>query len=136
MISEEAEENSEAENEEDNTTYVYESNGAGDQSLKIGLMANFPLNFGDKMYVGGAAEIGYYRFLTNTIALGGDIIIAYNVSVGEKPLITVPITFGAMWQPYYKHFEFPITAGIGIASVSCQGMTYFPALTTKISAGA
>ena len=25
--------------------YIYEPNGPGDQSLKIGLMASFPLNF-------------------------------------------------------------------------------------------
>lgn len=134
---EQEQENKETQQEENvDSGYVYEPNGAGDQSLKIGLMANIPLNFGKQMYVGGAAEIGYYRFLTNTLAVGGDIIIAYNVSIGEKPIITVPITAGAMWQPYYKQFEFPITLGIGIASMSCQGMTYFPALAVKGSAGA
>ena len=116
--------------------FVYEPNGAGDQSLKIGLMATFPLNFGKQLYVGGSAELGYYKFLTNTLALGGDILISYNVSLGEKSLITVPITFGAMFQPYVGNFEFPLTLGIGIASLSCQGMSYFPALTVKGSAGA
>ena len=116
--------------------YVYEPNGAGDQSLKIGLMATFPLNFNGQLYVGGAAELGYYRFLTNMIAVGGEVSVAYNVSIGEKPLITVPITFGGMFQPYYGKFEFPITLGIGFSSLSCQGMSYFPAFTMKATAGA
>ena len=116
--------------------FVYEQNGAGDQFLKIGLAAAIPLNFNGKLYVGGGADIGYYRFLTNTLAVGGEIIIDYNISVGEKSLVTVPITFGGMFQPYYKKFEFPITLGIGFSSISCQGMSYFPAFTMKASAGA
>ena len=116
--------------------YVYEQNGAGDKSLKISLLATIPLNFKGKLYTGGAAEIGYYQFLTKTLAVGGEALVAYNVSIGEKPLITVPITFGGMFQPYYRKFEFPITAGIGFTSMSCQGMSYFPAFTMKAGAGA
>ena len=129
-----AEEEKQPEKTEDG--YVYEQNGAGDQSLKISLLANFPLNFNGQLYVGGGAEIGYYRFLSNTFAVGGEAVVAYNVSIGEKPLITVPITFGGMWQPYYRKFEFPITFGIGISSLSCQGMSYFPAFTMKAGVGA
>ena len=116
--------------------YVYEQNGAGDKSLKISLLATFPLNFNGQLYVGGAAKIGYYQFLSKTLAVGGEAIVSYNVSVGEKPLITVPITFGGMFQPYYRQFEFPITFGIGFSSMSCQGMSYFPAFTMKAGAGA
>ena len=116
--------------------YVYEQNGAGDQFLKIDLAANFPLNFGDKLYIGLGASVGYYYFVNKFFAVGGDAIIGWNNSIGQKPLITVPVTFGVTVQPYIGKFEFPISAGIGFATISCQNLTYFPAFSAKISAGA
>ena len=116
--------------------YVYEQNGAGDQYLKIDLFANFPLNFDGQLYVGAGASLGYYRFLTSNLAVGGDAIIAYNISIGNKPLICVPINFGVTYQPVLGKFEFPLSAGIGVSTTTCQGMTYFPGFTAKVSAGA
>ena len=54
--------------------FVYKMNGKGDQYIKIGIMPNFPLNFGDKLYVGGAAYLGYYRYLNSWLALGGELM--------------------------------------------------------------
>ena len=122
--------------EEYDDGYVYEQNGAGDQFLKIDLAANFPLNFGEKLYPGMGASVGYYYFLTNNLALGGDAILGYNLSIGKKPLVTIPITFGAMYQPYIGKFEFPLMLNVGFATVTCQTMMYFPALSVKFSAGA
>ena len=116
--------------------YVYEQNGAGDQFLKIDIAANFPLNFGDKLYVGLGASVGYSYFLNKYVAVGGDAIIGWNNSLGQKPLITVPVTFGVTVQPYIGKFEFPISVGIGFATISCQNLTYFPGFSAKISAGA
>ena len=122
--------------EEYDDGYVYEQNGAGDQFLKIDLGANFPLNFGQQLYVGGLVSIGYYRFLNQSIALGGDVLIGYNLSIGKKPLFSVPVVFGVMYQPYFGKFEFPLQLNIGIATISCQSMTYFPALAAKFTGGA
>ena len=115
--------------------YVYEQNGAGDQFLKIDMGASFPLNFGNKLYVGAAASIGYYYFLSNNFAVGGDLILGYNLSIGKKPLVTVPVTFGLLYQPYIGKFEFPFMLNVGFATVSCQQLTYFPALAVKTTAG-
>ncbi len=122
--------------EEYDDGYVYEQNGAGDQFIKIDLGANFPLNFGKQLNVGGLVSIGYYRFLDKYFALGGDVLVGYNVSIGKKPLFEVPVAFGAMYQPYIGKFEFPLMVNIGIATISCQSMTYFPALTAKFTGGA
>ena len=116
--------------------YVYEQNGAGDQFLKIDIGANFPLNFDSKLYTGAAASIGYYYFLSNNFAIGGDAILGYNLSIGQKPLITVPITFGVVYQPYIGKFEFPLMLNLGFATVSCQQLMYFPAFAAKASVGA
>ncbi len=115
--------------------YVYEQNGAGDQFLSIDLMADFPLTFQKQLYIGAGAAISYYRFLNSNFAVGGDLLVGYNLTIGQKPLITVPITVGLLYQPYVGKFEFPITLGLGVASSTCQTMTYFPSLTTKASAG-
>lgn len=124
------------EDEEYDDGFVYEQNGAGDQFIKIDLGANFPLNFGSQLYVGGLVSIGYYQFLNQYFALGGDVLIGYNLSIGKKPLFSVPITFGLMYQPYVGKFEFPLMLNLGFATVSCQSMTYFPAFTAKFTAGA
>ena len=116
--------------------YIYEQNGLGDQFLKIDLAANFPLNFNNKLYVGIGASVGYYYFLNKYFAVGFDAIIGWNTSVGQKPLITVPVTFGAMVQPYIGRFEFPIMLDVGFATTTCQDKTYFPSLAVKGTIGA
>ena len=116
--------------------YVYEQNGAGDQFLKIDLSANFPLNFDNKLYIGMGASVGYYYFINKYLAVGFDAIIGWNNSIGQKPLITVPVTFGVMAQPYIGKFEFPMMLNVGFATTSCQNMTYFPSLAAKGTLGA
>ena len=48
----------------------------------------------------------------------------------------LPITVGAMYQPYIGKFEFPIYAEIGMANTTWQNMEHFPSLCTRLSAGA
>ncbi|MBP5601465.1 MAG: hypothetical protein J6X78_01940 [Treponema sp.] len=126
--------------EDENSTldevYVYDSNGAGDQFLKIQLGPIFPLNFKKQLKTGGDATIGYYKFLSKNFAVGGELTVTYNVTIGEKVLIMFPLTFGAMFQPYIGRFEFPLYAEIGIANETWQNMEIFPTLTTRLSAGA
>lgn len=114
----------------------YATNGKGDQFLKIGIMGNFPLNFGDKLFVGGAAQIGYYRFLNGWLGLGGELMAGYNPTLGSNVLTFVPITFGAMFQPCVWKFEFPITATVGFAFETCANKKYFPGFAAKVETGA
>lgn len=116
--------------------FVYEQNGAGDQFLRIDLLANFPLNFKGQIKTGLGLSLGYYRFISNNLALGGDAILGYNITIGKKSLVTVPVTFGVLYQPYVGKFEFPLCANIGFATTTCQGMSYFPSFAAKAGAGA
>ncbi len=131
------------------TTFVYETNGKGDQYIRVGLFANFPLNFGNPfktdasgrlsegfLYVGGAAEIGYYRFLNRWLALGGDLIVAYNPTLGNNSLTMVPLTFGVAMQPSFNKFEFPAYLGLGLGFETCQNKKYFPSPVAKAELGA
>lgn len=116
--------------------YVYASNGAGDQFLKINLGAIFPLNFKGQLKTGGKASIGYFKFLTENLAVGGELGATYSISIGEKVLVMIPITLGVMYQPYIGNFEFPLYAEIGMANQTWQNMEIFPSFTAKLSAGA
>lgn len=116
--------------------YVYEQNGRGDQFLKINLGTLIPLNFDNHLYAGGAADLGFYYFLNKWLAVGGEFTATYNISIGHKILIMLPITFGVIAQPYTGNFEFPISLNVGVGYQTWQSIDYFPSFVLKASAGA
>lgn len=116
--------------------FVYEANGAGDQFVKISLGGLFPLNYGDKLDIGGGATIGFFKFISNKWALGGEFTLSDNFTIGDKPLITVPITFNVFFQPTINNFEFPLSFGVGVAALTMTSKTYFPGLSVRFDAGA
>lgn len=116
--------------------YEYLQNGPGDQFLKVELGALFPLNFDGKLWPGVQATIGYYRFLNTWLALGGELSVSSQFSIGNKALFMVPLTLGAMFQPCIGKFEFPIFIGAGIADETWANATYFPAFAFKAEVGA
>lgn len=122
--------------------YIYEQNGAGDQFLKIGLGVYIPLDFGGSvkkgngtLYPGGDVNAGYYKFLNNWFALGFELTASYNVSVGNKILVTLPLCFGLLAQPSIGNFEFPCYFTVGIAYETWQNIDNFPSLSLGASAG-
>ena len=75
--------------------------------------------------------------MNNLLAVGGEVSPTYNVSIGKKSLITVPITFGVLFQPTINKFEFPMGVSLGITSSTFENtFTYFPSFTAKAYAGA
>ncbi|MCR4736126.1 MAG: hypothetical protein K5829_14105 [Treponema sp.] len=115
--------------------YVYKTNGTGDNFLKFSLGALFPLNFDGHLYTGGIADVGYYRFLNGWFAVGGEFSATYNLSIGNKTLVMLPITAGVMLQPAIGNFEFPVYLNVGMAYETWQNMNFFPSLVLKGSAG-
>ncbi|MBQ6056747.1 MAG: hypothetical protein IJJ70_09595 [Treponema sp.] len=121
----------------------YTLNEPGDQYINIGLMVTFPMNFGGnfplfrsgQMQTGGAGTLGYHRFLTSWFDLGIDVTFGYNPTLGENIFTYVPFVLSATFQPNFRHFEFPLTMGIGVASESYLNRTYFPGLVLKPQAG-
>ena len=113
----------------------YKVNGRGDQFIKIGLMPNFPMNFGDKLYVGGAAQLGYYHFFTSWFAIGGELMAGYNPTLGSNVLTFVPVTTGVMFQPSFRRFVFPVFLSAGFGFETCANKKYFPGFAAKAEAG-
>lgn len=112
----------------------YKLNDKGDQYLKISLMPDFPLNFDDQLYIGGAAILGYYKFLNPWLALGGELMAAYNPTKGSNIFTVVPITAGVSFQPSVWRFEFPITLSTGITFETCANKKQFPGWIIKAEA--
>ncbi|MGN0739313.1 MAG: TP0733 family outer membrane beta-barrel protein [Treponema sp.] len=110
-------------------------NGAGDQFIALKLMPLIPLNFDKQLSVGGALSLGYHRFLTQFIAVGADVMFAYNTTIGSNLFTVIPLTVGITFQPYVWRFEFPITLNVGAALENYLQYNYFPGLILKAEAG-
>lgn len=130
-----AQEDSEEDDSDIMPSYTYKMNGRGDQYIKIAIMPNFPLNFGGQLYVGGAAELGYYRYLTSWFAVGGELMAGYNPTLGSNILTFVPITAGVSFLPTIWRFEIPLTLSVGMAFETCQNKKYFPGFAAKAELG-
>lgn len=109
----------------------YSMNGKGDNYIIVSLMPSFPLNFGKHLKVGGAAGLGYHRFLNSWLALGADLMIGYHPTIGNNVFNFWPITFAVTVQPYIWKFEFPIKIGVGIAYETYENKKYFPGFALK-----
>lgn len=133
------EQNQTEDNDEYGKNYVrgstYAWNGSGDQFLKIGIMGNFPLNFGEQLTTGGSAQLGYYKFISSWLGLGGELMAGYNPTIGSNVFTFVPITFGVILQPAIARFEFPFTFSAGFAFETCSNKKYFPGFAAKADSG-
>jgi hypothetical protein len=119
----------------DDSTFEYKINGAGDQYISISLMGAFPLNFDGHLYTGGAAQLGYRRFLTSMISVGGDAMVGYNPTLGSNIFNFWPVTLAVTFQPSIWRFEFPISLGAGIAFETYSSRKYFPGFALKPELG-
>lgn len=121
---------------EEDADYVYLQNAAGDQYINIRVMPGFPLNFGDKMKIGGEINVSYNRFLTSWLAVGAELAFGYNPTIGSNIFTYIPLSVGVTFLPAIKKFEFPITLNVGMAVENYLSNTYFPGLVLRAGAGA
>lgn len=116
--------------------YVYESNGRGDQILRVSMLLSFPMNYNKNLNFGGGAELSYYRFLNTHLALGGELSALFNTTVGGRVLTSIPVCFGVFYQPYFDRLEFPVGISAGLTYSTCGSDSYFPGPILKANAGA
>lgn len=121
---------------EDDEEYVYMQNAPGDQFINVRIAPNFPLNFDDKLKIGGMVTVSYNRFLTSWLALGVEVAFGYNPTIGSNILTYIPITIATTFLPTIKKFEFPITFNVGMAVENYLSNTYFPGLVLRGGLGA
>ncbi|ULQ60604.1 hypothetical protein K7I13_04805 [Brucepastera parasyntrophica] len=115
------------------SVYEYEPIRVGDQFMRVGLGADFPLFFQSSdgintttnLKIGGTGSIGYSRFVTSRIALGGEINFAFNSTLGQNILFYLPVLFKASYVFVAGRFHIPISVALGMAFQSYNSVTYF-----------
>ncbi|MCR5046834.1 MAG: porin family protein [Treponema sp.] len=121
---------------DDGEEFVYLQNAPGDQFINIRVMPSIPLNFDDKLKVGGQITVSYNRFLTTWLAVGAELAFGYNPTIGSNIFTYIPMTVGVTFLPAIKKFEFPITLNVGMAVENYLSNTFFPAFVLRCGAGA
>ncbi|HNQ96713.1 MAG TPA: hypothetical protein PKH81_01350 [Treponemataceae bacterium] len=113
--------------------YEYEPIRSGDQYIRLGLGVNFPLFFtgpggvetDTKLDMGGAGFIGFSRFITSHLSLGGELGFAFNATLGENMLVYVPLTFKITYELVYDRLHFPLSLSPGLGLQSYKSRNYF-----------
>ena len=103
------------------STYYFK----GDQVFSIRAGVNFPGFFGfyfkpernttdTHLKMGGYASIAYQGYVSETLALGGELSYAFNYSKSDMLLTTVPITAKLTWVPIQTgKFDVAMSLNIG-----------------------
>jgi len=125
------------------TSVKYEPIRKGDQFIRVGVGLGVPLfNFTPdgienkpNLKLGGTATLGYSRFITSRIALGGDMSFSFNSTIGSNLYFYLPLTFKGTYVFVADRFHFPVSLGAGFALQTYSGATYFgPIVKPEIAA--
>ena len=101
-----------------------EINQKGDQTINIGLAADYALN-PRKLGWGGSATLGYNRNLSSTLAVGASMDFNYFRTTGSNIYYMVPIMAKGIFQISFGRFEIPISVSVGGALESYLDKVYF-----------
>jgi len=115
----------------------------GDQFIRIGLGLTLPMwihgpdgfNSETNIFPGGTGYIGFTRYLTPRISLGGEVSFLFNATVGENMFFALPLLARISKVFVLKDLHFPISLGIGGAFQSYNNINYF-GFAIKPEAGA
>lgn len=115
------------------SNFQYEPIRKGDQFIRMGLGFGFPLfNLtpdgieGDtNMKLGGSGTVGYSRFITSKIALGGEIAFSFNPTLGENLYFYLPLTFKATYAFVFNRIHVPVSLSTGFAFQTYNNTSYF-----------
>ncbi len=111
-------------NEQETEDFVYKMNQKGDWVVRLGGALNVP--FAPKnLELGMDFNLGFYTFLTENIAVGGDGNVSYTTTVGDNIYFSVPLMGRFIYQFSVKDFEIPVSLGVGIAIQTYIERYYF-----------
>jgi hypothetical protein len=117
--------------EKPKTNFEYEPIRKGDQFIRISIGPAFSLfNFGGdgadtNMKTGGSGTIGYSRFINSHVALGGELVFAFNPTLGENLYFNLPIVFGGTYVFIFDRIQVPVSLSAGAAFQTYNARTYF-----------
>ncbi len=115
----------ETQEEANEAPVVYEMNQSGDQFIALKLNLDIPYKPFGNLKTGGSGSLGYHRFITNDITLGGNVSFAYNQTLGSNVFYFVPIMFTTTYQFEIGSWEIPISLEVGGAFENYLDRMYF-----------
>jgi len=128
--------------EKPKTVTEYEPIRKGDQFMHVSLGPGLSLfNIGPngiitdtRMNLGGTGALGYSRFITTKVALGGSIAFAFNPTRGDNLFFYLPMTFTATYELVFNRIHVPLSMNAGVAFQTYNAMNYFgPILKPEIA---
>lgn len=125
------------------TVYDYEPIRKGDQTIRITLGSGLPLfnaapdgiETETNMNPGGTGNIGFTRFVTNRVFLGGEIAFAFNTTIGGNLYFYLPLTFIAGYELVFDRVHVPLSVAMGGVFQTYSTTNYFgPIIRPEIGA--
>ena len=115
------------------TSLQYEPIRAGDQYIKVTVGPTFPLfnlgssgvNTDTNMNLGASGSLGYARFITSRIALGGELSFAFNPTLAQNLYFYLPIVFSGSYEFVFDRIHVPLTLAGGFAFQTYNTESYF-----------
>lgn len=115
------------------STFEYEPIRIGDTFIRMGIGVGLPLfnvgpdgvNTKTKMNTGGTGSIGFSRFVTSRISLGGEITFAFNSTLGDNLYFYVPIAFKTSYELVFERIRVPLSLSTGMAFQTYNSTQYF-----------
>jgi hypothetical protein len=123
------------------TQYEYEAIRAGDQYLNLNAGPTFPLfyltpnglNTSTRLNIGGMGGIGYSRFITPNISIGGEFNFAFNTTFGQNLFFYLPMFFKGTYELVFWQIHVPLSLNVGMAFQTFNSYSYFgPAVKPEI----
>ncbi len=119
--------------EQPDTELDYQPIRKGDQFIKIdvgiskGLFYLAPEGIVTEtnLKLGGTASLGFSRFITNKIALGGEMSFSFNTTIGSNLYFYLPLTFKGTYELVYRRIHVPLSLGAGFAFQTHNHNNYF-----------
>ncbi len=127
----------------DDDTYGFQPIRKGDQYIRVGVGIEVPLfNIGPggietdtNMFLGGTGLIGYSRFLTSRISLGGELAFAFNSTLGQNMYLSLPLTLKGTYEFVMRDFRFPLSVSVGGVLHSYRSRHFYgPILKPEVGA--
>lgn len=121
----------------------YEPIKKGDQFIHVELGLSVPLFYlasggvetDTNLELGGAGRIGYSRFITSRVSLGGSFGFSFNGTIGENTYLALPIAFRASYEFVLNRIRIPVSFSAGGAFQTYRSRNYFgPLLKPEIGA--
>ncbi|MCQ2613848.1 MAG: hypothetical protein MJ183_09645 [Treponemataceae bacterium] len=112
---------------------VYKQNQKGDQNVQFNIAMVIPAA-PKNLKLGGSGTIGYSMFLSDNLALGGEVNFSYCGTIAGNVFYFVPVLLKPTWQFEFGKFEVPVSFGLGVAFENYTDRFYF-GIAAKPSVG-